>query len=265
MEGLGDLTGGVFRSYSFGVSGDGATVVGVSWDEFSDKAFIWDIDNGMQNLKDLLVNDHSLNLTGWTLNRATGISNDGLTIVGFGTNPAGETEAWIATIPEPTVVSVDIKPGSCLNPVNVKSSGVLPVAILGTQELDVSTIDAASICLAGVGAIRSGYEDVAGPVTDVNDCNCIEAGPDGFVDLTLQFKTRQIVEAIGEVNHGDVLTLDLTGVLLDETPIEGADCIVIRGRFKPINPADINKDGVVDMKDFAISTDNWLKSSIVEE
>lgn len=42
-------------------------------------------------------------------------------------------------------VPIDIKPQSCPNPINVKSRGVLPVAILGTAEFDVTTIDPASI------------------------------------------------------------------------------------------------------------------------
>ncbi len=162
-------------------------------------------------------------------------------------------------------VAVDIKPGSCPNPVNVKSSGVLPIAILGTEDVNVITIDPTSIRLAGVEPLRSGYEDVAGPVSDSNDCNCTTEGPDGFLDLTLKFKTQRIVEAIGDVNDGDVLTLELTGVLFGERPIEGADCILIRGRHKPINPADINKDGVVNVADFAIFAQNWLQSSIVDE
>ena len=58
----------------------------------------------MQNLKDVLVNDHGLNLTGWTLKRAFGISDDGLTIAGDGLNPDGNIEAWVATIPEPATV-----------------------------------------------------------------------------------------------------------------------------------------------------------------
>jgi hypothetical protein len=168
--------------------------------------------------------------------------------------------------PKPAIeVAVDIKAGSCPNPLNVKSKGLLPVAVLGTEDFDVNAIDAASIRLAGVGPNRSGYEDVAAPVSDSNDCNCITEGPDGFLDLTLKFETQRIVEAVGDVNDGDVLELPLTGVLSDETPIEGADCILIRGRHKPINPADINKDGVVNAADFAIFAKNWLQSSIVDE
>jgi hypothetical protein len=180
---------------------------------------------------------------------------------------AGST---LTILPKPAVkVAVDIKPGSCPNPVNVKSSGVLPVAILGSADYDITTIDPTSIRLAGVEPLRSSYEDVATPVSDVNDCNCTTEGPDGFLDLALKFETQRIVEAIGDVNDGDVLTLELTGVLFDpilfERPIEGADCILIRGKHKPINPADINKDGVVNTADFAIFAENWLKSSIVDE
>ncbi len=183
---------------------------------------------------------------------------------------AGIVDMGYHYVPKPaTVVAVDIKPGSCPNPLNTKSSGVLPIAILGTDDLDVTTIDPTSIRLAGVEPLRSGYEDVAGPVSDANDCNCTEEGPDGFLDLTLKFKTQRIVEAVGDVNDGDVRVLTLTGVLFDpmpfETPIEGADCILIRGRHKPINPADINKDGVVNAADFAIFTQNWLQSSIVDD
>ena len=49
-----------------------------------------------------------------------------------------------------------------------------------------------------------------------------------------------------------------------ETPIEGADCVLVKGWHKAPNKADINKDGVVDMTDFAIISENWLQSSIVD-
>lgn len=51
-------------------------------------------------------------------------------------------------------IGIDIKPGSCPNPVNIKSKGVFPVAILGTEDFDVDTIDIASIRLAGVDGHR---------------------------------------------------------------------------------------------------------------
>ena len=62
----------------------------------------------MRNLRDVLVNDYGLveELTGWTLTQASGISDNGYTIIGNGTNPNGETEAWIFTIPEPGTFSL---------------------------------------------------------------------------------------------------------------------------------------------------------------
>ncbi len=176
------------------------------------------------------------------------------------------SDSTLTIVPKPALkLAVDIKPVSCPNPVNVKSKGVLPIAILGSADYDVTTIDPTSVRLAGVEPLRNSLEDVGRPVSDSNDCNCTTDGPDGFLDLTLKFETQRIVEAVGDVNDRDVLTLELTGVLYDETPIEGADCILIRGRHKPINPADINKDGTVDMADFAIFAQNWLQSSIVED
>ncbi len=55
----------------------------------------------MRSLKDILTIDFGIDLTGWQLERAIGISQDGLTIVGWGTNPNGSDEVFIATLPEP--------------------------------------------------------------------------------------------------------------------------------------------------------------------
>ena len=270
MVGLGHLPGGNHYSTAWAVSADGSIIVGSSiTDTDYYEAFIWDEIHGMRNLKNVLVNEYRLDLNSWTLYEATAISHDGLTIVGYGRNPNRHEEGWIVTLPGPVTlqVAIDIKPQSCPNPLNVKSKGVLPVAILGTEDVNVIDIVIASIRLAdpNVAPIRNNYEDVAAPVSGSNDCNCITDGPDGFLDLTLKFETQRIVEAIGEVNDGDVLELELTGVLFDETPIEGADCILISGRHKPFNKADINKDGVVDTVDFAIFAQNWLQSSIIDD
>lgn len=95
MVGLGDLPGGIFRSYAYGVSADGDVVVGESvtdiviFEPFGDwtyvfEAFIWNEQHGIRDLREVLAGDYGLDLSGWTLTRATGISADGLTIVGFG-------------------------------------------------------------------------------------------------------------------------------------------------------------------------------------
>jgi hypothetical protein len=166
-------------------------------------------------------------------------------------------------------VDVDIKPGSCPNPFNLKSRGVLPVAILGTQTFDVATIDAASIHLEGVPAIRSNYEDVTRPVMDGLPCECTTAGPDGYMDLTLKFSRPPLALKLwldqGPLVQDQVLSLELTGNLLDGTPISGSDCVVIRGNIPDgliASQADINSDGIVDFADLGLLKQHFWKSTI---
>jgi uncharacterized membrane protein len=109
FTGLGDLTGGNFSSQAFGTSADGSVVVGFGISGSGPEAFLWDSPNGMRNLEDVLTSDYGLgnSLTGWRLDRATGISPDGLTIVGYGINPSGDTEAWraqLTPVPVPAAI-----------------------------------------------------------------------------------------------------------------------------------------------------------------
>ena len=108
MTGLGDLPGGSFLSSADGVSADGSVVVGHSNSALGSEAFLWTSDGGMQNLRDLLIAGGVTGLTNWTLYEATSVSADGRTIVGTGTNPLGNSEAWIATIPEPSTAVLAI-------------------------------------------------------------------------------------------------------------------------------------------------------------
>jgi hypothetical protein len=139
---------------------------------------------------------------------------------------------------------VDIKPTSCRNPLNVGGNGVLPVAILGTGDLDVADIDVDTILLEGVAPIRSAIEDVATPYepyqgkSDAFDCT--EEGPDGYDDLTLKFDKQEIVAALGEVSDGDVLVLQLDANLKPEaggTDVVGEDVVVILKKGKPASEA----------------------------
>ena len=104
--GLGDLPGGEVHSEAWAVSADGSTIVGASSVETDNAAFIWDQEHGMRDLNDVLTDDYGIDLDGWYLNGAMGISADGLTITGHGINPQGNTEAWVATIPEPATMSL---------------------------------------------------------------------------------------------------------------------------------------------------------------
>jgi uncharacterized membrane protein len=111
MEGLGVLESEwIGFSYALDVSADGSIIVGTT----GMTAFIWDESNGMRELKIVLETDYGLDLTGWTLISANGISADGLTIVGSGINPDGNPEAWIVTIPEPSCLVLFSLAGLCV-------------------------------------------------------------------------------------------------------------------------------------------------------
>ena len=106
MIGLGDLPGGTVYGTASDTSADGSVVVGRGRTDKGDEAFIWDQTNSMRNLREVLINDYSLDLTGWKLSAAIATSADGLNIVGYGNNPDGYQEAWIAEIPEPATLSL---------------------------------------------------------------------------------------------------------------------------------------------------------------
>jgi hypothetical protein len=91
------------------------------------------------------------------------------------------------------------------------------------------------------------------------------------MDLTLKFKVQQLVQALAvtvdDLVADDVLMLNVTGVLIDETGIEGADCVIVIGQVPKSTVAkrsDANGDGVVDMFDFALMAQNWLEATTVE-
>ncbi|GMU34142.1 MAG: hypothetical protein AMXMBFR20_20140 [Planctomycetia bacterium] len=105
MIGLGDLPGLGTSSQASAVSGDGSLVVGFATPDSRAAAFIWDSVRGMRELQTVLSIDFGLDLAGWQLISATGISSDGTVITGAGINPGGQTEAWIAVIPEPVSIA----------------------------------------------------------------------------------------------------------------------------------------------------------------
>ena len=74
-------------------------------------------------------------------------------------------------------VDIDIKPGSYPNPINLGSKGVVPVALLATDALDLRTLDPESVAFAGARAVRWTQEDVDG---------------DGDLDMLFFFNTMDL-------------------------------------------------------------------------
>lgn len=108
-------------------------------------------------------------------------------------------------------VTIDIKPGSDPNSVNLSSGGNIPVAILTTDDFDASTVDPLSITLEG-GAVRlKGKSGNAGSLEDVDG--------DGDLDLVVHVTDWTLTE-------GSAVAI-LTGETFDGTPIQGSDSVNI--------------------------------------
>jgi probable HAF family extracellular repeat protein len=113
MQPLGDLPGGSHFSDALAVSANGKVIVGTGkaeshlgggvYDVFPE-ALIWTEHGGMQELRDVLMNEYNVDLQHYRLRSATGVSADGNIIVGLGAG-LGSTFVWrVNLIPEPTAV-----------------------------------------------------------------------------------------------------------------------------------------------------------------
>ena len=153
---------------------------------------------------------------------------------------AATWEIW--GLPEPATLSLDIKPGSCPNPLNCRSHGMLPVALLGTTTFDVSNIDPATVRLSradGIGGsvvLHEGppgpqwvFEDVATPF-EGEPCECHELGGDGIADLSMKFRTDEVVDALqlDDSAPGASVELVVSGSLLDGMAFTASDCVTVQ-------------------------------------
>ncbi|MDT8302743.1 MAG: hypothetical protein RQ760_14770 [Sedimentisphaerales bacterium] len=99
-------------------------------------------------------------------------------------------------------VEIDIKPGSYPNSINLKSQGVVPVAVLTTDDFDAADVDPTTVEFAGASPLRW-------TLCDVDD--------DGDEDLLFHFKTQ-------ELNLDENSTeAELTGMTIGGNDISGTD------------------------------------------
>jgi hypothetical protein len=104
------------------------------------------------------------------------------------------------------LVDIDIKPWSDPNSINLRSKGVVPVAVLTTASFDATTVDPSTVEFAGAAPLRWSTHDVDG---------------DGDLDLVFHFKTQ-------ELNlDGNSTDATLIGETFGGMPILGTDTVNI--------------------------------------
>ncbi len=110
-------------------------------------------------------------------------------------------------------VDIDIKPGSDPNSINIRSMGLVPVAILGSDTFDVTNVDVTTL-MFGTASPAHDLTD-----SDTYDEHIQDVNDDGFDDLVSHYKQKEIGIACGDTEA------TLTADLLDGTTIEGTDSV----------------------------------------
>ena len=104
------------------------------------------------------------------------------------TDDDGDSSCGIQSITvEPLPVTIEIKPGEGATPINVRSKGVIPVAVFTTDEFDAVAVDPATLRFGPDGAQITHQH---GHLQDVND--------DGRLDLLVHFATQESGIACGD-------------------------------------------------------------------
>ena len=111
------------------------------------------------------------------------------------------------------LVGIDVKPGSDPNCFNINNHGVIPVAILGSNDFYVNDINPLSLAFGGLAVRVRGKK---GPL-----CSVEYANDDAYHDLVCQFEDDAENWATGTEEA------TLTGNLYDGSAFEGTDSICI--------------------------------------
>jgi len=114
--------------------------------------------------------------------------------------------------PENIDVDIDIKPGSFPNSINPRSMGLVPVAILGSDSLDVFDVDVTTLSFGPGGATPVHLDNGAVAAEHYEDVN-----DDGFTDLVTHYVQKEALPVEPEAC--------LTGALDNGTLIEGCDSV----------------------------------------
>ena len=112
-------------------------------------------------------------------------------------------------------VMIDIRANRLSNRINLKSSGIVPVAILSSPEFDAPVqVNPETLTLAGASVKMVGKKNKL-------RCHTDDVNYDGLQDLVCNFLIEQVL-----IQPGDS-TAVLEGETFDGTPIRGEDSVKI--------------------------------------
>jgi len=149
--------------------------------------------------KDTVVNVNAIPAGGWKFDNWTGGCSGTIpaTTVAMSANKTCTANFSLDTHPEE--LTIDIRPGSYPNPINLKSKGVIPVAILTTDAFDASDINPASAMFEGASPVRWVLSDV---------------DHDGDLDLLLHFRTEDTTSIVAGQEEACLTATTFGGVTL---------------------------------------------------
>jgi hypothetical protein len=153
-------------------------------------------------------------LEGFYLSDIPGVPGDPIYLKFYGAVPV----YLVSPAPAVEEVTIDIKPGSDTNIINLRSNGVVPVAVLTKDGFSAATIDPATVRFAGAVPVHSTLEDVDG---------------DSDEDMLFHFRTQELdlneesVEAALTAQLADSVTSQSAGQTGDGPTVSGTDKVRI--------------------------------------
>jgi len=143
----------------------------------------------------------------------TASSNLPTTAGAFQTTFGGIEDGFVAKFIFVTPVTIDIKPGSFPNSINLGSQGTVPVAILGSATFNATLIDPLTVTVADAQVKLKGKGTPMASLEDVNN--------DGFADMVVHVSTQAL-----QVNAADTEAI-VEGSTVGGTPFRGKGSVRI--------------------------------------
>jgi hypothetical protein len=138
---------------------------------------------------------------------------------------------------------LDIKPGSCPNPLQIQGGGaaaIVPTGLLGNA-FDVTQVDLNSVRMSRPSGFSMAFGNQVAPIHlvlsdvgtpfDGSQCDCAALGPDGILDILIQYDKQGLIDGLGLAGEADGSSVPLrtTGLVGDGCAVFSAiDCVRIQ-------------------------------------